>query len=372
MQFKTTATALAAFLAAACARPPADQDVGTVVTHVAESVTVEALDEFRIERQFAGLILPRQSTDIGFERDGEVLELLTDEGDRVGAGDVIARLDTELLDAERDDLNAQLDELAARLKLNAANLERSLSLRDRGGFAADQQIDELSAERDTLTANRGRVNAALAANAERLDQSVLVAPFGGTVSRRFVDDGAVVGAGAPVLRIIESAALEARVGIPVRLAAQVAPGDAVRVLAAKRELAGRVITVGNDVTRATLTLPVRIAIDDAGDAVPGDQAWLQLEESVDQAGSWVPVTALTDGLRGLWNVYALLPEEGAGYRLEARDVRILYATEEQAYVAGAIADGEQIVANGLARLVPGQRVELATMPAPATAEETGP
>ncbi len=365
---RTLAAGLAATLLVGCAGEPENPKLGRVDVATVDTLLAKEQSSFTIQREFAGLVLPRQSTDVGFERAGEVVTIAVDEGDVVTAGQLVAALDTELLDTERRELEAQLDELAARVDLNASNLRRALELETKG-FAAEQEIDELTAEKATLTANQARVEAALAANAERLDQSALVTPFGGTVSRRFVDGGTVVAAGAPVLRIIESGTLEARVGVPVRIHDRFERGDRVELRAAGRRYEGTILGIGNDVTRATLTVPLRIGFVGDGIAVPGDQAWIAFDDDVPNTGFWVPETALTDGLRGLWNIYTVAPTtDGESATIEQRDVRILYAEEGRTFVTGALADGEQIVASGLQRLVPGQQVRINT-PA-STGEET--
>lgn len=322
-----------------------------------EPLTLLASDRYAVERQFSGLVVPRQTTDISFELSGELAALAVDEGDRIEPGQVLAKLDTQLLQAERNQLRAQRSDLDAQLVLNASNRERQKNLKSRG-FAADQRLDELAAERDSLAANTARIDAALAANQIRLNKSQLVAPFGGTVSRRFIDGGAVVANGQPVFRLLESAAMEIRAGVPARLVGAVNIGDSVEVAAANQRWSGVVLAVGSDVTRATLTVPVRISIGQDADVVAGDQAYLLLDEPVETAGFWVPLAALTDGMRGLWNVYVLAPLSGGLHRLEARDVTIEYLADDRAFVSGALAADELIAASGLQRLVPGQQVRL--------------
>lgn len=51
---------------------------------------------------------------------------------------------------------------------------------------------------------------------------------------------------------------------------------------------------------------------------------------------------------------------GDGNKVERRSVQVLFANNQQAYVSGAIEDGEQVIASGLHRLVPGQTVKPVT------------
>lgn len=349
-------TGLAAVvLLAGCARDPAD-GAGAVVAQPVALLSIQRQQQIAIEREFAGLVTAAQSTELGFELSGKISELLVDEGQPVEQGQPLARLDTRLLEAQRSELQGRMAELEAGIKLNEVSTRRVAELEDRG-FASRQNSDELDAEGDSLLARMRQVQAELRANHTRLEQSALKSPYAGVVSRRFVDQGAVVEAGSPVLRLLQSAGLEARVGVPVSMAGQLVVGEPARLKIGGQALEGSILAMGNDLNPSTLTLPVRIAIADQTTAVPGDQAYLLLEQQIDSAGFWVPMEALTDGLRGLWNVYVALPDGGSGnLRIEARDVRVLHAGLDRAFVAGALRDGEQVVAAGVHRLVPGQQV----------------
>ena len=147
----------------------------------------------------------------------------------------------------------------------------------------------------------------------------------------------------------------------MRLLDDIKSGQSVKITVAGQIASGVVLAIGTDVTRATLTVPTRIALPAGSQVVPGAQAYLTLVERVNETGLWLPLTALTEGIRGLWNVYVLLPvADSTLYRIETRDVQITYANEHSAFVSGALADAEQVVATGLQRLVPGQIVRLET------------
>lgn len=338
----------------------ADRPGGTEddYVHRVSAQPASASDGYEIERRFPGLISPRQMTALGLEFGGRLDHIAVDEGDRVESGQVLARLDTRLLTDERDRLDAQREDLAARLALARRNLQRAESLRA-DGFTSERDLDELATAVTTLESQSREVTAALAANQSRLDKAVLIAPFGGTVSKRLEDEGAVVGAGAPIFMLLEASGYEARVGVPVRLLPQLTVGDGVQLEVHGRPSHGVVIAIGTDVTRSTLTVPVRIALDPAVRAVAGDQAALVAQEREQVPGFWLPATAITDGLRGLWNVYALVAgEQDDRYIVEARDVHVAWSDQERIYVTGALADEELVMTGGLHRVVPGQHVRL--------------
>lgn len=350
------AAALLLLTCSACSPAPAPS---TPYYHRVKAVRLQAQDSYSIPRIFTGVVAAQQRAELNFELSGKLTRITVDEGDRVQQGQVLAELDTALLARERDELRAQRREAKARLDLVEQNLERINSLNEKG-YASAQQQDELMSERRVLVATLERLAAALAANQTRLDKSTLHAPFDATVSRRYADLGVVVDPNTAVLRLLEDAPMEARIGVPVRLLDEVTVGAEVALETARTDLAGTVVAIGPDVDPQTRTVPMRVQLPEDSAVVDGELIDLRLREIVNAAGFWVPMTALTEGLRGLWNVYALTPAEAPQrHRLQSRDVRILHAELERAFVTGALASGEQIVAGGLQRLAPGQLVRLA-------------
>jgi hypothetical protein len=90
----------------------------------------------------------------------------------------------------------------------------------------------------------------------------------------------------------------------------------------------------------------------------GDLVELALSEWIAEPGVWLPISALTQGSRGLWSAYALdaTTDDAASARLEVRPLEVIYQEGDRVFVRGALAAGEHLVAAGLHRVVPGQRV----------------
>jgi multidrug efflux pump subunit AcrA (membrane-fusion protein) len=93
----------------------------------------------------------------------------------------------------------------------------------------------------------------------------------------------------------------------------------------------------------------------------GDLARIALERNVASTGMWLPITALAESRRGLWSAYVVVPSE-SGPVVERREVEVLHAESDRAFVRGTLRDGETVVATGLHRLVPGQRVSVVVRP----------
>ena len=321
----------------------------------AASLRASQQSDYQIERRFAGRVAARQDTDVGFELGGRVAQMHVNDGERIKQGDLLASLDTELLVTERDQLKAQLADTQARQDLNLANIARHKSLQA-SGFASQQRLDELLTEEKTLAAGADALRAALSNVGSRLRKAQLRAPYDGVVASRFADQGTVVAAGSPVIRLQEVAAMEAMVGVPVGFALGLASGQQVPLILRDQQLRGQVITVGADVNTVTNTVNVRLLLPSEAQAFNGDIIQLVMTEAVLQAGYWIPAEAITDGVRGRWTIYVLADGDAGQYRVEARDVQIHHSHDNQVYVSGALRDGELIVAAGVHRLVPGQRV----------------
>lgn len=139
----------------------------------------------------------------------EVEAIPVELGDRVAAGDALARLDcADFRDAlERAD--ARLHELEARLQLAAIRLERTRRLRARDAVAADR-LDEAEAERDALAASVDSQRAAVAAARRDVARCRVEAPYAGIVVARAVDPGAFVQPGTTLVELVATDRVEVR------------------------------------------------------------------------------------------------------------------------------------------------------------------
>lgn len=324
--------------------------------HRVVTVRVEPQSEYRVEREFAGEVQAGQSSLLGFEFSGRVSELGVNIGDPVEAGEVLARLDVQLLESERDELSAQRAELDAEFDTALRNLERIRRLQAER-LASERELDELTGRTRVLQASLQRIDAALEANRIRFEKSALRAPFAATVAERRVDTGAVVSPGVPVFSLVQQNVREVRSGIPLGLARNLAEGDVVTVRSAAGDTRGEVISVAPVVDQATRSRTVRIRVQ--ADWSPGELAYVALETPENLAGAWLPDTAVTEGVRGTWIAYAAVDAGDATATLEARSVVIHHVRGGEIYVSGALKPGERVVAAGMHRLTPGQRVRLA-------------
>ncbi|MEQ8825427.1 MAG: efflux RND transporter periplasmic adaptor subunit [Filomicrobium sp.] len=304
---------------------------------------------------YTGRLEPARETNVAFERAGLILSIAPDEGDKVSAGDVIAKLDTARLKVNRQRLEARQRELAAQLKLADLTLGRQSKLEKRG-WSPEQRLDEARTNRSQLLAGIDQVKAEIAALDIDLEKSELRAPFGGKIASRFVDEGAVVAAGTAVVRLLESDRRQARIGLPPQLAATLNGDQTYTLVAGAKKLAAKLSSQRPDLQTGTRTVTVLFEVADGANGVAfGDLVRLDLKTRVKERGAWVPLVALKEGRRGLWTILTVDRSDGSEV-VRPESVEVLYSRGDEVFVRGTFRDGAEILTNGTDRVVAGQRV----------------
>jgi RND family efflux transporter MFP subunit len=320
----------------------------------ADTIRAEASASYSVATAYTGELSARRRSQLGFELPGRVTELLVDEGDEVAAGQELARLDAHSLEAQRDQVAASVAELEAQLRLAEITLSRRQGER-REGVAAAAAVDESLASRDALQARLQSTRARLRQLTIDVERSVLVAPFAGSIAQRYVDEGRVLQAGSPVLDIVESARLEARVGVPQPLVRELVTGSVHELEIGGTQRKARVKSILPIVDARTRTVTVLFALDEARGSRPGQSVRWIAEREIQARGFWLPTSALSKGTRGLWSCLVLLPgEESNRYVVERRELELLHTSGERSYVRGTLAAGDLVIRSGTHRFVAGQ------------------
>jgi multidrug efflux pump subunit AcrA (membrane-fusion protein) len=376
-----------------------------------QTVQLTPVDRYETQRTYTGEILARRSSDLGFEGGGTVTRLLVEEGDAVTAGQPLAQIDTRSLEAQRQQLLAQKDQALAQLReLEAgprqesiaaaqaavADLEQQVALaqlqrqrrqdlHDRGAISreeldqqtfgtgslenrlqqAQSQLNELLAgsRREQVEAQSARIRqleASLQAIDVDLSKSVLRAPFSGTVSQRLIDEGTVVGSGQAVLKLVEGGTLEARIGVPVQVADTLSMGSAQTVQVGSVSLPATITALLPELDPTSRTVTAVLTIQPEAPVTVGQTVRLVLTETQPGEGFWLPSTALVPGERGLWSVYVATPQSDSDrFTVARRDVEVLHTEGDRILIRGLVQPGEEVIASGAHRVVPGQAVSIA-------------
>lgn len=310
---------------------------------------------------YTGRIEAALESAVGFEIGGTLIELAANEGDSVRQGDALARLDTQRAAARRKEAKATLDQTKAELALARATAERTRDAYSYKGVSR-QQLDEAEQRVATLEASSAVAGARLESIDVDIAKATLTAPFDAIIVRRLADPGRVLAPGEPVLDIESLAAPEARIGVAPRALAGLAPGDEKLLLLSSGPIQATIKAIIPRRNNTTQTQDVVFSLDTQEATVnAGDLVRLDVSTRIEQAGFWLPLAALSQGPRGLWQALAVKddPTQAGVYVLKPRLVEVLYTDGERAFARGTLDEGERLVSDGLHRVVVGQRVVIA-------------
>jgi membrane fusion protein, multidrug efflux system len=187
-----------AALLPACSRPPAAETVAPPVTVRTHRVT--HLDtQFR---EFPGLLSAHQSADVAFELGGVVADVLAETGDRVTAGQALARLDARDFESRR--VAAQADANRTRIDLQRGE-----------GLLAENAI--APARVDAFRAAADAARSTLEQATKALDDTTVRSPINGIVAAKFVDQYGSVQPKALAFRIHDLRAFTVAIDLPQAL-----------------------------------------------------------------------------------------------------------------------------------------------------------
>lgn len=212
--------------------------VATYEWHEAKSATLDAKTALKPQAAASNAVLaegrlvayPDAQVTLGAELAGKLLKLAVHERDRVERGDILAEIDVS-------EQRAALHEAWARVKESEPDITYLETERERSQhlFAQDAvaraAYDKSNHDAESATRHR----ASLLATTERLqaevDKASLRAPIAGTVTTRFVEPGAYVAQGTPILTLVDLSRLRVQAEIGEFDAARVALGAKVKLRA---------------------------------------------------------------------------------------------------------------------------------------------
>lgn len=193
----------------------------------------------------SGVVRPREEAAVGSELAGyRVLSVAVEEGDRVGRGALLARLDPGLIEAEIARARAtvaQNEATAARARAEAARVAGL----DGRGVLAQEAIDQRRFEVRSADAALAAARAQLQDLTTRRARLALRAPVGGTIIARNLAPGAIAASGGdPLFTIARDSLFELAAEVPEAELDRLTPGTPAQVtLPGGRTLAGKVRTV---------------------------------------------------------------------------------------------------------------------------------
>jgi RND family efflux transporter MFP subunit len=304
-------------------------------------------------REFVGVVRARYETDLGFRVAGKIVERTVNVGDRVRAGDLIARLDPEDLKLQVDSARAELSAAMSSVAQTAADELRYRTLRERG-YAAVAEYDRRKTAKDEAEGRLERAQRSLDLARNQLGYAELKADADGVITATLAEPGQVVAIGQGVARLAHRGEKEALVALP-----ETWLDDARKSVATvrlwsdpKRRFAAQLRELSPQADPATRTYAARFSIADPDDAAAlGMTAIVTLSHASATEVVKLPLSAIIS--RGTGPSVYVVADDGA---LTLQPVTVASFTEDVALVTGGVRDGDKVVTLGVQKLIAGQKV----------------
>lgn len=237
---------------------PRDKAVATVLIKPGPSDRILAVN---------GRIRPRLQIDIRPSLGGVLIALPFDVGDRVEAGQILARID----DAPETAAIAAAEASVQAQQATLAQARRELArFRKLGQFATKREVEQLrlAVVEDERELSRRRANVVQVR--EQRDRRVLRAPFAGVILERLVDPGQTVGIDSIIYRLADLTSPEVSIEVDEIYAAEIRPGmeATISLPGQDRLLQAKVLHVEPRVDPATGARAVRLGLVNAAIDAP--------------------------------------------------------------------------------------------------------
>lgn len=277
--------------------------------------------------------------------EGEIREVLVEEGDEVKEGQVLARLDG-------DRLRLELNESNARLRKMQRDFERNKDLREKG-LLSEGDYEKLQFDLESLQASYNLASL-------ELDYTQIRAPIAGVISERYIKLGNTIRVGEPLYRVTSLDPLVAYLHIPEREYQQISADQPVAIdidALADQQLLATVTRVSPIVDPDTGTFKITIEIRDESRRIkPGMFGRMSIVYDRHENVLQVPRSAIVEDL-GTESVFVV--EDGKAVR---RIVSTGYGENGMIEITEGLDDTDNVVTVGQLGLKPDAVVTVINAP----------
>ncbi len=307
---------------------------------------------------YSGVIAPRIESTLGFRVSGKIVERFVNVGDRIAAGQKIARL---------DEVDLKLAENSARAAVTGAKTRAAVARDALGranyllpnGFIAKSAVDQRKLEMDAAQSALDAAQDQLSQAINGTSYALLLAGNDGIVTSVRAEPGQVVAAGQAVITQALAKDIEASVTVPEQEVVKLRPGEGASVAlwsAPSVKSEGKIREIAGAADAASRTYGVRVAI-----AHPVPEMRIGMTASVsfnlpqDTASPIVPLAALTqrDG-----KTVAYIADRDSQTVAE-REVVTDGVSEAGVRIKSGLRPGQIVVTAGVQFLRDGTKVRLA-------------
>ncbi len=295
------------------------------------ATSIISTEEFKTFIEVQGRIDARQSVDVSPQTMGTVTRINVKEGDKVGAGQILAELDNRAM-------REGLEEIKVALSLANTLYEKQKSLWDQN---IGTEIQFLQAKN-----NKESLERRLASTQEQVNMSYIRAPFSGSVDEVMLRLGQNAAPGMPAVRVVNISKVKVVAELAESYINRVKIGDNVEVFFKdlNKTIQGKVSFASKSINTINRTFKVEVSLNETLEQVsPNMIAIVKINDSVTPEAVLVPVGLI----QGLEKQYIMVAEQ-KGKTLVARrkDITIGRMFAGKAEILTGLKAGDRIITAG--------------------------
>lgn len=298
-----------------------------------------------------GTVMSKTDSNLATEVPGRIT-WMAEVGDLVEEGDVLAKVDDQMLQLDFEQNQANIAKWEASVTLLSRKQKRFSSMAQQANTSKDQ-LDEIVAELEIARQELNQAKIDKRLTEYKLAQSQIKAPFTAMVVERLQSPGEYISVGQTLLRIVDTANIEASIKAPLSAVPFVEQGLSVTVKSGQNQSAHpirTIVPVGNARSRM---MEIRVQLE-PGDFAIGSAVRVALPHSKFHQGLTVPRDALVLRKSGSF-VYQVTKDNTA----KQISVETGIGMGERIEVFGDLAKDAPVVTRGAERLSEGQKVRYA-------------
>ena len=285
-----------------------------------------------------------EDVDVSPESSGIIKEVLIYEGQRVSKGQILARLNTDVLERSVDELEVQLD-------LAKTSYERQKNLWDQN---IGSEMEYLQAKN-----NKESLEKRIASLKTQIELAEIKSPSDGVVDILYQEKGQIGSPQIPFAKVINISKLKIYGDVSESYLTKIHEGDAVKVRfpALNKEVDGKIDQVGNIIDPNNRTFRIRINLDNPDKLIkPNLVAVLKLRDYVNDSAIVVPTLFIKEDFSGHYT-YIVSDEDG---QTVAKKVYVTPGVNNNnlTEVTDGLTAGMQVISEGYSQVSNGTLVQV--------------
>lgn len=302
-----------------------------------------AKEDFNRFLDFQAIVSTDDIVNASSDMGGRILKLTVKEGQSVKKGQLIATVDAEGMDKQKDELQKALD-------LAVDVYERQKRLWDQN---IGSEIQFLQAKN-----NKERIEKSIVTLESNLKKRNVYAPISGAVDQVFLKEGELSGPGTPIVQILNVSKIKVVTDVPETYLGKIKVGDKVQVSfpALGTEMTKSVSQLGRSIDPANRTFKMEVNIDNPkGELKPNLLSIVKVNEFSKKGAIVINIDEIQQEVSGKKFVFIVKDETGKKIAKKAY-VTTGENADNKVIITEGLTEGDLIIVKGARSITDGQEV----------------